>query len=214
MVCKRDYGEPLADMPDLSEPDDIGQCSVGPVAPAVSVIQVQGRLREHAVFWLSELEGTAFIAAIVTEGYRLPFMRMPDPVCQLHHASFVRAAIDELVFGPLCSGMCTSPHAQFAAHFQWLLMLKASRGKCWSPSSLFCRGDFFSTFDLKSGYHHLDIYQDCWDSPGVLASRGNGTCFGCCPLVCPQLAMCLPSCYGHWLQGGDLRALRCMYSLY
>ena len=89
-------------------------------------------------------------------------------------------------------------------------MLKASRGKCWSPSSLFCRGDFFSTFDLKSGYHHVDIYQDCWDSPGVLASRGNGTCFGCCPLVCPQLAMCLPSCYNHWLQGGDLRALRCI----
>ena len=109
MVCKRDYGEPLADVPDLSEPDDIGQCSVGPVAPAVSVVQVQGRLREHAVFWLSELEGTAFIAAIVTEGYLLPFMRMPDPVCQLnhrsalHHASFVRDAIDELVFGPLCS---------------------------------------------------------------------------------------------------------------
>ena len=22
--------------------------------------------------------------------------------------------------------------------------------------------------------------------------------------------MCLPSCYNHWLQGGDLRALRCI----
>ena len=48
MVCKRDYGEPLADVPALSEPDDIGQCSVGLVAPTVSVVQVQGRLREHA----------------------------------------------------------------------------------------------------------------------------------------------------------------------
>ena len=28
--------------------------------------------------------------------------------------------------------------------------------------SLFHQGDFMITFDLKSGYHHVDINQDCW----------------------------------------------------
>jgi hypothetical protein len=28
--------------------------------------------------------------------------------------------------------------------------------------SLFQKGDFMTTFDLKSGYHHVNINQDCW----------------------------------------------------
>jgi hypothetical protein len=88
----RDYGGLQADVPALSEPDDIGQCLVGLVAPAASIVQVQGRLRDHADFWLSDLEPTAFTAAIGTEGYWLPFMKMPDPVYQLNHKSALHHA--------------------------------------------------------------------------------------------------------------------------
>ena len=28
--------------------------------------------------------------------------------------------------------------------------------------TLFERNDHFFTFDLKSGYHHVDIHEDCW----------------------------------------------------
>ena len=27
---------------------------------------------------------------------------------------------------------------------------------------MFCKGDFFFTFDLKSGYHHVNVHEDCW----------------------------------------------------
>ena len=45
------------------------------------------------------------MAGIISEGYRLPLLRLPDPLCQLNHrsalesASFVTHAIDELVLG-------------------------------------------------------------------------------------------------------------------
>ena len=39
-------------------------------------------------------------------------------------------------------------------------------------SSLFCRGVFFATFDLKSGYHQIDIHKDSWPYLGF--SWGHG----------------------------------------
>ena len=38
--------------------------------------------------------------------------------------------------------------------------------------SLFNNGDFFTTFDLKSGYHHVDIHEDSWPYLGF--SWGSG----------------------------------------
>ena len=32
----------------------------------------------------------------------------------------------------------------------------------------FVQGDWFFTFDLKSGYHHVDINEDCWKYLGFL----------------------------------------------
>ena len=64
---------------------------------------MQGRLKQHKDFWLNELEPSTFVRGIVTEGYRLPFMRYPDSVCQLNHRSvhenclFVDGAVEELV---------------------------------------------------------------------------------------------------------------------
>ena len=26
---------------------------------------------------------------------------------------------------------------------------------------MFCKGDFFFTFDLKSGYYHVNVHEDC-----------------------------------------------------
>ena len=37
---------------------------------------------------------------------------------------------------------------------------------------LFRKEDFFFTFDLKSGYHHVDIHEDCWPYLGF--SWGTG----------------------------------------
>ena len=37
---------------------------------------------------------------------------------------------------------------------------------------LFSKGDYFFTFDLKSGYHHVDVHEDCWPYLGI--SWGSG----------------------------------------
>ena len=43
-----------------------------PIAEASSVT-VQGRLKEHSDFWLTELEASKFVRGIVQHGYRIPF---------------------------------------------------------------------------------------------------------------------------------------------
>ena len=39
---------------------------------------------------------------------------------------------------------------------------------------LFCKGDSFITFDLKSGYHHVDIHKDCWPFLGFSWGKVTG----------------------------------------
>ena len=66
-------------------------------------ISVQGRLHEHADFWLNELEASTFVKEITTEGCRIPFLKLPWPVFKCNHSSaleheeFVTSAITELV---------------------------------------------------------------------------------------------------------------------
>ena len=42
---------------------------------------VQGRLRSHSQFWLDELEPSPFVREVIEHEYRIPFIRLPDPVC-------------------------------------------------------------------------------------------------------------------------------------
>ena len=66
-------------------------------------ISVQGRLKTHSIFWLGELEPSSFVKESVTQGYRIPFIWLPDPAyyqnhkSALDHADFVKEAIQELV---------------------------------------------------------------------------------------------------------------------
>ena len=78
---------------------------------AKAQVSVQGRLESHAAFWLEELDPSKFVADIVTSGYRLPFIALPNPVFQRNHRSafenfsFVSAAVEELV-GARCLIEC------------------------------------------------------------------------------------------------------------
>ena len=40
---------------------------------------------------------------------------------------------------------------------------------------LFSEGDYFFTFDLKSGYHHVEIHEDCWPYLGFSWGVGPQT---------------------------------------
>jgi len=53
----------------------------------VSEMSVQGRLRSHSEFWISELDPSQFVKDVVQTGYRLPFVNLPEPCCRLNHRS-------------------------------------------------------------------------------------------------------------------------------
>ena len=79
--------EPEETCQDLLEPLCASQSAAIP-----PVVSVQGRLKQHEHFWLNELELSSFVAGIITEGYRLPFLRLPDPLFQLNHRSALENA--------------------------------------------------------------------------------------------------------------------------
>ena len=120
---------------------------------------------------------------VIEHGYQIPFIRLPDPVfCRNHksafeHASFVKEAIGELV-----AGSCVVQCAESPAVCSPLSVVISGSGKKHLVLDLryvnqfilmkyeglnivlqLCgKGDYFVTFDLKSGYHHVDIHVDCW----------------------------------------------------
>ena len=159
---------------------------------------VQGRLKERSAFWLNELESSSFVQSIVTEGYQLPFIRLPDPVCLVNHRSacenstFVNTAIDELVAGRCviqsdsCPTVCSPLSVVTNAKGKQRLVIDLRYINQFLPERkfkyeglnliplLFSSGDFFTTFDLKSGYHHVDIHRGSWPYLGFFWGVGHG----------------------------------------
>ena len=56
---------------------------------------------------------------------------------------------------------------------QFILMTKFKYEGLNIVPQLFGKGDYFFTFDLKSGYHPVDIHEDCWPYLGF--SWGTGS---------------------------------------
>ena len=162
-------------------------------------ISVQGRLKSHAKFWLDELDPSSFVKEIVSQGYRIPFIRLPDPVCYrnhrsaIEHADFVQEAIQELVDlacvtqCPKCPVVCSPLSVVVNAHGkkrlvldlryvnQFILLTKFKYEGLNVIPQIFSKGDYFFTFDLKSGYHHVDIHEDCWPYLGFSWGSGPNT---------------------------------------
>ena len=136
-------------------------------------ISVQGRLRAHSKFWLEELEPSSFIKEIVTQGYRIPFIRLPDPVCYRNHrsafghADFVEEAIKELVALSCvvqcseCPAVCSPLSVVVNAHGkkrlvldlryvnQFILLAKFKYEGLNVIPQICSKGDYFFTFDLN-----------------------------------------------------------------
>ena len=170
------------DLEDLFGEMHIPSIPLVPIAE-VSSESVQGRLREHSSFWLNELEGSDFVRGIVQHGYRIPFLAYPAPVFRFNHQSalqneqFVSSEIRDLV-AKRCVLQCSEPPLVCSP----LSVVQNDKGKQrlvidlryvnqYLPvqkfkyeglnlvPQLFRKEDFFFTFDLKSGYHHIDIHR-------------------------------------------------------
>ena len=149
--------------------------------PDKSPLSVQGRLREHFEFWEVELEASQFVLDIVKNGYKLPFIAIPQKTVAKNHSSALKHfsdSIDELVQSQcvresvLCPKVCSPLQVVENAKGklrlvidlrylnQFLHQCKFKYEGLNLISSLFNIGSFAFSFDLKSGYHHVDIHED------------------------------------------------------
>ena len=147
---------------------------------------VQGRLKANSNFWSQELEASSFVQGIVTHSYILPFISLPVPVFCTNHAStlgeaeFVAEEIAKLVAAscvlevPYCPEVCSPLLVVNNSKGKKRLVLDLRMVNKHLPKRKFkyeginlipdmcSRGVYFVTFDLRSGYHHVDIHPECW----------------------------------------------------
>ena len=144
--------------------------------------QVVGRLKSCYSFW-SSLGASQFILDVIREGYKLSFSAvpasafLPNNKSSLDNSYFVVEAIKDLVSSGAVVETSERPYvvnpltvAQNVSklrlvldlrHINQFIVLEHMRFEDWSlASKLLKRDSFIFSFDLKSGYHHIDIHKD------------------------------------------------------
>ena len=164
------------------------EASVGDMVPAMVV--VKGGLKRCISFWRDNIKASDTILSIIEHGYVLPLMSEPSPHVQINHRSavihsaFVHESIAELLATGCVVEVTDRPHncsplsvvesssgkrrlvinLRYLNRFLWKNRFKYEdlRG----AMLLLERNDFMFSFDLKSGYHHVNIAQEHWDLGG------------------------------------------------
>ena len=158
---------------------------------------VKGRLKSSVSFWASTLDAPQFTLDTILHGYRIPFASYPAPcflsnnLSALRHPDFVVCAISELLDNgciaehsepPFCVNPFTvveGKKLRLAIDLRHinchLVRFKFKYEDVHSLSLVLQKGHWFFTWDLKSGYHHVDISPDhqkylgfAWPFNGVL----------------------------------------------
>ena len=163
--------------------------------------RVKGKLREIVNFYKA-IGAPSFIISVIQDGYKLPFIYTP-PSVQLHnnrsaivHSSFVGEAVTELLNSGRIRELNAPPFVINALSVsvqpcgkKRLILdlryvnkcLKKFRFKCEDCKialSYFEKGVYMFSFDLKSGYHHIEIAEEhqtylgfSWNLQGSQSSR-------------------------------------------
>ena len=141
---------------------------------------VKGRLANAFEFWVNDLEAPPFVVDIIRQGYSLPFSEFP-PRCflssnraALRNPQFLESAILDLFekqlinehsFPPQCANPLTVAEGNKCRLVidlrevnKYLVKPKFRYEALRSLSEVFEQGFWFFTWDLKSGYHHVDIF--------------------------------------------------------
>ena len=140
---------------------------------------VKGRLKSSVSFWASTLDAPPFTLDTISYGYRIPFASFPAPcflsnnLSALRQPDFVVHAISELLdngciaehreppscVNPLKVGEGKKPHLVIdLRHVNChLVRFKYRYEDLRSLSKVLPEGHRFFPWDLKSGYHHVDI---------------------------------------------------------
>ena len=165
------------------------------------VSDVQGRLLANINFWEQVLEAPQHIIDCIKEGYKLPLLSLPEPFKRHNHKSalqdkeFVTQAISDLIHNrcvakvedaPLvCSPL--SVVVNDSGKKRLVIDLKHVNKYLFKSSFkyedirtamlLFQKEDYLFSFDLKSGYHHVDIHRQHQKYLGFAWDMGEGPRF-------------------------------------
>ena len=148
----------------------------------IAATVVKGRLRAHLLFWV-EIGAPPWVLETIRSGYVIPFETIPPGVClcnnrsALEHGDFVSSAVCDLLELGLISEVLTPPtvinplSVSVNSAGKPRLILDLRHVNSYIPKAKFrmedwkvflqylLRGGYMYKFDLKSGYHHIDIYQ-------------------------------------------------------
>ena len=184
-VTLTDSAEGEADYTEVTGPDDVQALTTfwEIEEGQTQVTDVQGRLGKSLKFWEDTLDPAPWIISCVKEGYKLPLHSIPDhyhkPNQQsaLRHQQFVQQAIQELEQNRCVVKVQEVPHicsplsvvANTQGKLRLVLNLRYLNQFLWTDRFkyedlrvamlMFQKGDYLFSFDLKSGYHHVDIYE-------------------------------------------------------
>lgn len=143
---------------------------------------VKGNLKKNLEFWVF-LGASSFILKVIKFGYRLPFWDVPPAYYSKNNASalknidFVENSITELLESERIKQLSYKPHVvnplsvsvqpngkkrlildlRYVNHFIKKLRIKYDDWKI--ASLMFRKNGYMFSFDLKSGYHHVEIFQ-------------------------------------------------------
>ena len=128
------------------------------------------------------IKAPRFILNVVSQGYLLPLLSEPPPFfadnnkSSLKHSEFVSEAIETLLAANLIKEVQNRPHCcnplTVADKSKLRLVLDLRHvNEYVEPkpfkyedlkvvAEIFSQGDFFIKYDLKSGYHHIDIHEE------------------------------------------------------
>ena len=142
---------------------------------------VVGRLHSCKQFWFDSLNSPLFVRGILSQGYVIPFISLPPPVIlknnrsSLSHPTFVADAIMKLLDTGSIVEHDVPPHVvnpltvSEGKKLRLVLDLRhvnpftyVSKFKYEGLdilADMFSQNYYFFTFDLESGYHHIDIYE-------------------------------------------------------
>ena len=155
--------------------------SVEVEASELGPTSVKGRLKSCLQFWESELEAPASVLRTIERGYVLPLKSEPTPFSKQNqasanlHAQFVHQSVAELLAGGCIKEISEQPYicsplsvvVGSGAKKRLVINLRHLNTFLWKQKFkyedlrvamlLFESGDYLFLFDLKSGYHHVDI---------------------------------------------------------
>ena len=141
---------------------------------------VQGKLRLCLSFWKTDLRASKFVTDTIEYGYKIPFDTVPPPFysrnnkSSLDHPDFVEGAISELIQNrcavevqqrPYCCNPLTVAQGKklrlvldLRHPNQFVLQSKFKYEDLTHIAQVLDTEQFYFSFDLKSGYHHVDIF--------------------------------------------------------